>query len=841
MATFYVDFDNGNDNYAGTSFDPISGTDGRISGSTFTSASANFTSSLSSLYNYGDQYLSIFNGTNYSTYAITAILGPTSLGIVAISGGTALANQTVDRQYYIGGRWKTFANGASAARIQPGDTINVMASPDPTIIGTATWNPGNLPSTISVSSSTNASPISVTANNHGYATGDTVIITGHTTNTNANGTWEITVTGANTFTLNGSTGNGTGGASGTVRNRNNCVVRLSSPVTQNIASCGNRGQGRVAWTTADVTNVTASLNTTDFKEGDCSDSIAIGVNFTTGKAAYFPTGNLNLSGYQQVSFWIKQTAGTVAVIGDLSLNLCSDTLGNTVVNTISIESLVSLNTWLIATVNLGSNLGSSIQSISLNINVDRGAQTFLLSNIIACKAQSSPDSLNIASLIGPEYYGQAYVANWYGIQSINGTRIMIDGLVASTPITPPRGVTTGSFGSINTYKRETVKVPIATNINGLVLNEAGTSSNNIFIQGGFDRTNMTSSVSQTVLDGRIGTGTAITNSRAYINVIGNSFSFVRFNIGIEAGSFSFYAIDQINHCSTAMQGSAVTNSYVALSNAMLNSNVIGTYASNNTFYITNVESNTTIINALRTNNQYNFSGSYNSGTAVNMANNPLGNNVFTNVYSYDTVGFFNGIGANNYAYNCYFASNIDCTSGDLYLYNTNLGGASPALMSNAFSNARIYSHNDGGIANYHVIYTDGGRINTSTSVTKNNSGISWALAPTSTNRSASYPLYLKIATAAVSASSTVTISAWMRRSNIGLTMSLAAVSLLGHVQNNINISSGTTSSSMTAQADIWEQVSISFVPSVDQVVDIVVNTYGGTTFTGYVDELTITQ
>lgn len=67
-----------------------------------------------------------------------------------------------------------------------------------------------------IASSTNASPIQVTtAAPHGYATGDKIAITGHAVNTNANGYWTVTVTGATTFTLDGSTGNGVGGATGT--------------------------------------------------------------------------------------------------------------------------------------------------------------------------------------------------------------------------------------------------------------------------------------------------------------------------------------------------------------------------------------------------------------------------------------------------------------------------------------------------------------------------------------------------------------------------------------------------------------------------------------------------
>ena len=72
-----------------------------------------------------------------------------------------------------------------------------------------------------ITSSTNASPIVVTTAAHGYSTGDVVTISGHATNTAANGTWVITVTAATTYQLTKnlksgviSTGNGVGGGTG---------------------------------------------------------------------------------------------------------------------------------------------------------------------------------------------------------------------------------------------------------------------------------------------------------------------------------------------------------------------------------------------------------------------------------------------------------------------------------------------------------------------------------------------------------------------------------------------------------------------------------------------------
>lgn len=74
---------------------------------------------------------------------------------------------------------------------------------------TTTSNPG-----ATITNATNASPIVITTSSaHGFSTDQLVSISGVLTNTAANGNWIITVTGANTFSLNGSVGNGnyTGG------------------------------------------------------------------------------------------------------------------------------------------------------------------------------------------------------------------------------------------------------------------------------------------------------------------------------------------------------------------------------------------------------------------------------------------------------------------------------------------------------------------------------------------------------------------------------------------------------------------------------------------------------
>lgn len=67
----------------------------------------------------------------------------------------------------------------------------------------------------SVTAATNASPIVITSANHNLNTGTRVTISGVGGNTAANGTFNITVVNSNSFSLDGSTGNGaytTGGS-----------------------------------------------------------------------------------------------------------------------------------------------------------------------------------------------------------------------------------------------------------------------------------------------------------------------------------------------------------------------------------------------------------------------------------------------------------------------------------------------------------------------------------------------------------------------------------------------------------------------------------------------------
>jgi hypothetical protein len=101
--------------------------------------------------------------------------------------------------------------------------VRVLTSPDSTLpmfVAMVASDPGLSLSwfnPVNIASSTGANPSAITtATAHGLATGDVVEILSHLVNTNANGTWPVTVTSTTVFTIP-QPGNGTGAATGTVQ------------------------------------------------------------------------------------------------------------------------------------------------------------------------------------------------------------------------------------------------------------------------------------------------------------------------------------------------------------------------------------------------------------------------------------------------------------------------------------------------------------------------------------------------------------------------------------------------------------------------------------------------
>ncbi len=120
-----------------------------------------------------------------------------------------------------------------------------------------------------VTAASNATPIAITTStNHGLSTGQTVTVAGAVGNTAANGTFLITVTGATTFTLTGSSGNGAWTSGGTVN-----VCTVAPFAADAVGSAGSANPGTVTQTVTSLIGITCS-NTAAF----------VGQNYETNTA-----------------------------------------------------------------------------------------------------------------------------------------------------------------------------------------------------------------------------------------------------------------------------------------------------------------------------------------------------------------------------------------------------------------------------------------------------------------------------------------------------------------------------------------------------------------------------
>ena len=525
------------------------------------------------------------------------------------------------------------------------------------------------------------------------------------------------------------------------------TVTLASALTAVIEDCED------AWVAS--ANVTATASTTN-KEGTNSCSLAIAAGFTTGKVAYEAlAGSTDFSGYQQVSFWIRSSVAISA--GVLTLDLCSDTIGATSVNSIAIPAIPGTGRWQVVTVDTGGALGAAIQSISIKAISDPGTPTILIDNIIACKASSSADSLTLSSLISKNSAEQGGTEGWYGIQSINGTTVILDA-DTNTEAGVGRGYS-GTTETVTTYKRETIKTTPVANAGTTVqeVMDSGTIGNNIQFQGGYD-TGTGNQTGETIFDGQNGNGYGIyLASKSYILL--NYLNAVRYNTG-----FIF-------------TGTSNNNTITTLSNANNNYNY-GVYFTGNNNTIT------TLSNA--NNNYYGVYFDYSNNNTIKSLST-TGNG---------TAGIYNDNGRN-------------------YISNALIAEATEVAGFISFANSRIFSHNHDQTANNHWIFTDGGTINSQTTVRHTASGVAWKFAITSANRASNYPLNLSIAKIAVTANNLVTVKVWVYKdSAAGVGAKLVCKG--GQI-------AGVAADVTATAADVlqtWEELTITFTPTEAGVVEV---------------------
>jgi len=626
------------------------------------------------------------------------------------------------------------------------------------------------------------------------------------------------------------------------------TVTLASALTQNIDLC------EVIWTGTGDTTVTLVAVGTDGKQGDYSVRLTVDSSPQANiLQAYHATGTLDLSSKQKISFWIKNTSAIVA--GNWVVKLCSDTAGATPVDEFPIPAIPSTGYWVPLTLTRTGegNLNSSIGSIAIytgGVTTGLASSVITVDDFIACTS----DGLNLQSLISKNSLEQGGSEGWFGIQSIDNTDIKLDNEVNTKGITTVSGGRgySGASETVASYKRETIKTAMASATSTVVNNvmDSGSSGNQIQFQGGYN-TASNEQDGETFFDGLNGNGYGIQiSSKSYVTL--NRLQVVRYYYGINLTSATWcnFSFQNLSNNFTGLYGSSSHNNTFSLF-ANVNQSAYGirlVACIRNTFTeITNANSNFNAGLWIEGNSFNNY-----VILASNLNNNVYGlylyagpaNNLFDEITKADyntTAGIAFEFAYYNLVKKC--SSTFSAGSGILnnpginFVRNAVLTGTTEVSGGMVYSDCCLFSWNhDGNVGDFRIYY-DGGQILAQTAVRHTPSGKAWKLEVTSSTRTSSYPLRVKIAEVPVNANSQVTVKAWFYKdsaSGIAGKLVCRGKQLTG-IPNDVT---ATTSEILQT----WEELTIQFTPTEAGILEIEAWAYYVSALSNvYVHDLTISQ
>jgi hypothetical protein len=671
--------------------------------------------------------------------------------------------------------------------------------------------------------------------------------------------------------------------------QNSKTVTLAAAVTANIDTCDT------AWTAATNVGATAQI-TTSRREGTAYAQFAVAGAFTTGKIAYRATGALDLSSYQQVSFWFQANAAVLG--GTMRLVLCSDTTGDVPVQSLYLPDYPATQ-WHPMVIDTGAALPSNVASVALYADLDPGAVTIWLDNIIACKASSSPDALTHRSLIG-KVHNKSWAAStayalgdrrrptqvnrngflyqvttagtsdsteptwpaawsrtvtdgtvvwtcinaeledsWFGIAGINGTTVTLDNQLSGS-FTSLRGYH-GATETVATYKRETAQMfPVPPNFsNTNQINKAGTLGLPITYSGGWNRTDMSAQDGgETWWDGMNGNGNGLyVGSNKYINL--DHFNFVRFSAAV-VGATTASGVVSNCHANNNGNGFLLTGSQAQW-------NLYGVHGFNNgNTGVSCQTAGVVIARAIQgcSNGQAAVDtlgvqfGKYKNRMHYVVARNNGGNGMGT--YSspvYDSI-------VSNYATGNNAGSSVSGGSdyNSICFVNGNCTEASYINQNNlgpfAYVDGYVYSHKHNGDPNDHRIYFNEGTVRSDVTQRHTPSGIAWKCSLTSGFRTQNYPVRFSLGRYLLQAGVAKTFKVWSRRD-------LASIkgALLIYGGALAGIDADATASVDPVALNTWEQsAGLTVTPLESGVVELWMLWWDGVGTIGnyWIDDLTVT-
>jgi len=644
--------------------------------------------------------------------------------------------------------WKTITDGATEARIAPGDTIRMAKSTDPASLG-------------------------ITA----------------------------------TFTDNSAT------------------VTLASALTTNIEMC------ETVWSaSADVTPAVDIYN----KEGTNDVKLTIASDFGTGKIAYKDISTLDLSGHEQITFWIYCSATLAA--NTLRIDLCSDNSGDTPVNSFTINHALLSYDWYPIHIDSGGALGGAIESIAITALLDPGSVYLKIDDFLAC------DSFSLQSLIGKNSANES----WWSIKSINGTTIILGN---SDAFGSKINRYSGETESVTIYQRGTIKTDIITSGNVQEVQDSGSSGSPITFSGGWN-TSTTTQDGETWFDGLVGDGNGIGCGKNYITFD---------KIGLARYYRAYYSATENSNqvftnftvCGSSGNGIYMSGCYnatftdiLAIASGSGGLSLLNLYGAN----ITNIRclGSTSSGIALYRCSDIKFTNVYTNSNGTGISFEDVGEIRMANIQSKNNEDY--AIEAGFYPHHRIFLKDL-VTSGNstaaifqgdamIFLDNALIGEATEiewySSQIERFSSALIQSQKHDQTANNHKTFSPIGTITAETSIRHTASGLSWKIAPTSSERK--LKLLVDGFKVPVMADSEVTITVYVRKDS-SYNGNAARLILRGGILAGID---SDVIDTHTAVADEWEQLSVSGTPTEEGVLEFYIDC-DGTAGNIYVDDVNVNQ
>jgi len=573
-------------------------------------------------------------------------------------------------------------------------------------------------------------------------------------------------------------------------------------------------------------NVTLNTPTTVARViGAASVNFTVGAAFTTGKLAHKPL-TMDLSGFRQVNCWVRPS--TTLIGNTLFVDLCSDATGDVPILSIPVRDGGVSTAWVAAIAAHTGPIGT-INSIALRATADPGTPTILINCLFASKAPGAADEITLATLLSRGAYtlsppgrgagtGDEPLLPVVGVTS--DTAVVVNWLrVASSPNALDTSGRTydGVTWTVPTYAHQCYRFEEARN---WVPNVAGgsTPAGQILWSGGWSASDM---ASRTGLSRWMLTNTG----RNFASLAGHTFE-----------NFALSAITTGSNIPGADRCRAV-NCYLHGVASGLGA-IRGTSVANCCFMHTDVGmGGATDTSHFTFSDVYVYGGSISWGNTgglmwvrgATVRNSPsaaldLGRNPGSEgVVAADIVTLNN-------------SSGISAQMGvNARLLNATLTEATEVSGSGGTGDYYVSVENLDGVAGNDVLFHHQGRLIRQTAVV-DTQPTAWEARVTSTAVTQLSPMRMRLGLFEITLGRVNTIAVRMRRNNTGLSLGLSYLDvegLPGIVDEQRALAAGA--------ANAWETVTLSLAPTGTgtRIVGIDLIAWGGTTFVGYVEAVTV--